>query len=667
MGYKSLELNMTTELFDRSIKASPKEAVKELIWNSCDADAKNIEVSFEFDSLILGNKISTVIVKDDGIGIPYERLEDIFGRYGRSDKTYNHKSPNGRVYHGKLGQGRYKCFSIGSYLKWKTVYKAEDSKKYCYEISINSGSRLNVDYSDAPELVDDDISTGTIAIVTGTLDDNIGLISKIADNSIMIPDILSTFAPYLLGYNDISIKYNGIKIHPEHLIKKREEREFLYVEVEKESISAKAIAIHWKQSYINKLYICGESGVVFDEQDYTILQKNDTSIYVLSNYYEKMHQQNTLAFGNSDPIYNYFDNEARKFAREFTQDQEMDEATAEIIKIKEEGIYPYSSDLEDDISIVEQSVFDVFAVEINRAVPQLKSSNRQTKKLTYRLIKEAINTNPSSIQTILTEVFYLSQQQQDDLAKLLKHTSLPAIIDMAKTIGDRLTFINTLEQMVYNDSIGKSIKERAQFHKILLKELWVFGEKYYLGTSDVSLKNLLKAHIQCLGRDELIPEIPPEAINDLTRIPDICLFQQCCLGYEQYEHLIIELKRPTLTLTKKEIDQIEDYALTVSANPTFDKLSTKWHFILLGQDTNDYVNNRLKNRTEGIGNLYNSENGSVSISVLRWSSIIQENKFKFEFIKQKLNYQVSNDPNLAMDYLLAKHAELFPKFDKLAK
>ncbi|MCR4441091.1 MAG: ATP-binding protein [Peptococcaceae bacterium] len=601
MGYQSIQLNMTPELFDRSIKASPKDAVKELIWNSCDADAKNIEVSFEIDNFIGVDNVTAVTVKDDGTGIPFERIQDIFGRYGSSDKTYCHKSPNGRVYHGKLGQGRYKCFAIGTFLKWKTVYQAVDSKKYSYEININSGSRLSVDYSEKPELVGNDVSTGTVATITGILEDNIGTISKLADNQIMIPDILSTFAPYLLAYNDISLTYNDIKIDPEHLIKKRDERDFVYEygEKVKESVSAKAVAIRWIESYFSKLYICGESGVVFDERDYTTLQKNDTSIYLLSSYYEKMHQENTLAFGKADPVYDYFVNEARKFAREFTQDQEVDDATAEIIRIKEEGIYPYPSEPSDEMAKVEQRVFDVFAVEINRAVPQLRTSNKQTKKLTYRLIKEAINTNPSSIQTILTEVFNLSQQQQDDLAELLKHTTLTAIIDTAKTVADRLTFIYMLEQLVYNDSIGKPIKERTQFHKILLKELWIFGEKYYLGTSDFSLKNLLKAHIQCLGRDDLIPEIPPEATEDLTRIPDICLFQQSCPDYERYEHLVIELKRPTLTLTLKELDQ--------------------------------------------------------------------KNKFRYEFLRKKLNYEVSNDPNFTMDYLLSKHAELFPKADKEAK
>lgn len=53
MAYKSVNVEITQEHFDRSIKGSPKEAVKELIWNACDADAKNIEVSFDYVVLLV--------------------------------------------------------------------------------------------------------------------------------------------------------------------------------------------------------------------------------------------------------------------------------------------------------------------------------------------------------------------------------------------------------------------------------------------------------------------------------------------------------------------------------------------------------------------------------------------------------------------------------------
>lgn len=657
MAYKSVNVEITQEHFDRSIKGSPKEAVKELIWNACDADAKNIEVSFDYDGIAGAESVSDIYVKDDGHGIAIDRIEEYFGKYGRSQKTYSDKSPGGRIYHGKLGQGRYKSLAAGNFLDWDSVFRDESGTLLRCEIHINSASRMNISYSETAEKAESE-HTGTIVHIHGIPDEKIGFITKMAEPMETIPDLLATFAPYLLAYTDITIKYNGVTVDPAQQIKSQEDQELVYEEDGKEPIKARLSAITWKEAQFNKLYICGSSGVVYAEMDYTPLKRTSTSLYLMGDLFEQMHRDNTLAMGNTNPAYAYFEEEAKKFARALVGEQEEEDAAVEIARIKEEGIYPYDGEPEDDMKKAERDVFDVFAVQVNRAVPQLKSSSRQTKKLTYRLMREAINTNPASIKTILTEVFNLTQQQQDDLAELLTHTSLPDIIDTAKTVSDRLVFLQVLEEMVYNDSVGKAIKERTQFHKVLLKELWIFGEKYTLGTSDQSLRNLLKAHLNCLGRDELTPEIPPEAVEDLTRIPDLCLFQQICPSYENFEHLVIELKRPTLTLSLKEMDQIRDYALTVAENPMFDKTRTKWHFVLLGQRLDQHVQRALRNQTVGEGNFYNADN--VSISVFEWSKIIQDNKLKYEYLRRKLNHQLSSDPNFASDYLRTKHAELFP-------
>lgn len=656
MAYKSMNIEITQEHFERSIKGSPREAIKELIWNSCDADAKNIEVSFSYDGMEGNEMVSDIYVKDDGHGIAFESIEEYFGKFGRSQKTYRDKSPGGRIYHGKLGQGRYKSLTAGNFVDWFSVFRDKAGSFLSCEIKICAGSRMDISYSEAPEKTDAD-HTGTTVHIHGIPEERAGSITTMAEPEEMIPDLLTTFAPYLLAYTDITIKYNGVTVDPARQIKKQGEKTLVFEQEGKPPVEARVVAISWKQAQFAKIYICGSSGVVYDEKDYAPLKKTATSVYLMGDHFEKMHRENLLAMGAADPAYAFFEDEAKKFVKEFVGEQEADDAAAEIGRIKVEGVYPYQGEPEDEVTKAERDVFDVLAVEVNRAVPQLKSAHRETKKLTYRLMREAINTNPTSIKAILTEVFNLTQQQQDDLAELLTHTHLPEIIDTAKTVSDRLVFLQVLEQMVYSD-IGKPIKERTQFHKVLLKELWVFGEKYTLGTSDQSLKNLLIEHIKCLGRDELVPAIPPEAVEDLTRIPDICLFRQICPSYEHFEHLVIELKRPTLTLTKKEVDQIEDYAMTVAANPLFDKDTTKWKFILLGKEFDSYVENRLRNRTQGEGNLF--DDGRISISVLKWSSVIQENKFKYEFLRKKLNHQLSDDPNFASDYLRTKHAELFP-------
>lgn len=658
MAFKSLNVEMTSEHFDRSIKGQPRDAINELIWNACDADAKNIEVYYKYEGFQGAEQVSDIFVKDDGHGIPFDKVDEYFGKYGRSQKTDSQKSPGGRVYHGKLGQGRYKSFALGSFVDWYTVFKAEDGSLQSYEIRLNYGSRMGVEISESTVRAKED-HTGTVVHIHGIQDEHISAICKMAEPSEAVPDLLATFAPYLLAYKEVKIKYQNVLLDPQKQIETQLEKELVYQRENEPDIHAKVLGIKWKQSRFSKLYICGESGVVYDEQNYAFLQHGSLSVYLLSEHYEKLHQQNLLQMGLADKAYAYFDAEAKQFAKDFLLRKDAEDAAAEISRIKGEGAYPYHEEPADDVAKAERNVFDVLAVEVNRSVPQLRNANRETKKLTYRLMREAINTNPGSIKVILTEVFNLTQEQQDELAELLEHTHLPQIIDVAKTVSDRLTFIYLLEQMVYNDSVGKPIKERTQFHRILLKELWVFGEKYYLGTSDQSLKNLLRAHIQLLGRDELQPPIPEEAAEDLTRIPDLCLFSQTYPAYERYEHLVIELKRPTLTLTLKELQQIQDYALTVAENPQFDKNRTKWHFILLGQDFNSQVEKILENQVVGDGNYYNA--GNVSVSVLRWATIIQNNKLKYEFLKGKLNHQLSDDPDFAMDYLMKKHSELFPE------
>ena len=244
MGYKSMSVQMTPEHFDRSIKGSPKEAIKELIWNACDADAKNIEVKFEYGGIQGAEEITGIFVFDDGHGIPYDSVSEYFGKYGRSQKSVSDKSPGGRIYHGKLGQGRYKCLSVGTFVDWETVFSTADGKKYKYEIKINSNSKMDIDFSEVADPVDAD-NCGTIVHLHGIQDDKVNAVSKLADNETMIPELLTTFAPYLLAYSDISLKYNGVKLDPTNYIEDQEEQNYTYSEEGKPEQKARALFIHW--------------------------------------------------------------------------------------------------------------------------------------------------------------------------------------------------------------------------------------------------------------------------------------------------------------------------------------------------------------------------------------------------------------------------------------
>ncbi|MDR1700920.1 MAG: ATP-binding protein, partial [Lachnoclostridium sp.] len=643
---KTIDVQITPEHIDRNAKASPKEAIKELLWNSCDADATFIGVSFEYNYFNKQDgEIESITVRDNGHGIKYEDVEMLFGLYGRSNKTYSDKSPKGRIYHGKQGHGRYKSFSIGTFVKWESIYMDEDNKKYRFFIYFDHANKMKYTCSDK-EFMPDSTATGVIVTISGIMQS----VSVLSNKEIMIEEIMYAFASYLLAYKELVINYDGVNINPAQHIKNSVEFPIV-AEHEGKNENATSKIILWKDGLGRNqtMFICGLSGATYESVQINT-KGHPITVYLLSGLFDEMSQNNILAFGEANPLYSSFVSQSKKILREYINEKYHNDAVVEVKNVKSSDIYPYQGVPKDKIDDAERQYFDLIAVEINSVIPSFRNSSLEAKKLTYRLIREAVKTNPDSLTMILTEVFRLSVEQQEELAKLLDYTTLPAIINMTQEISNRLLFIHALEQMVYNRDVGSHIKERTQFHKILLEELWVFGEKYTLGASDVSLRNVLRKYLKYLDREDLVPDIPVDAASDVTLIPDLCLWKQYPIHGERIENLVIELKRPTKTLGKKELDQIEGYAYAIADDTLFPKENTKWNFLLLGMDFDKYVERKLHDKKNGDGNYYNSDDGHISISVYKWNKIIQENKLRFDFLKSKLDYTMT-ESDQALEYL----------------
>jgi hypothetical protein len=73
----------------------------------------------------------------------------------------------------------------------------------------------------------------------------------------------------------------------------------------------------------------------------------------------------------------------------------------------------------------------------------------------------------------------------------------------------------------------KVLLERAQLHRMLAEEAWIFGDEYTLSVDDESLTSVLHKHIKELGRDELAPDVTEEVLRaDGSRgIVDLMLSQ----------------------------------------------------------------------------------------------------------------------------------------------
>lgn len=105
---KRCKVEVRKDHLSKVATSTAKVALAELIWNSLDADAHNINVNFTIG--VLGTE--RVTVSDDGTGIPYKEAEHLFSSLGGSWKATQQKTKTGRFLHGKAGEGRFKAGSV---------------------------------------------------------------------------------------------------------------------------------------------------------------------------------------------------------------------------------------------------------------------------------------------------------------------------------------------------------------------------------------------------------------------------------------------------------------------------------------------------------------------------------------------------------------------------
>src|SRR5438270_1001327 len=86
----------------------PILALAELVWNSLDADATDVRVTFQ-ENLLSG--LTSIGVSDNGTGMTPTEAEQSFGSLGGSWKRFGSRSRHsGRILHGRAGKGRFRAF-----------------------------------------------------------------------------------------------------------------------------------------------------------------------------------------------------------------------------------------------------------------------------------------------------------------------------------------------------------------------------------------------------------------------------------------------------------------------------------------------------------------------------------------------------------------------------
>lgn len=114
----------------------PFNSIAEYIWNSFDAGASNVNVSYEVDSM---EAVISLSIGDDGLGINYSKLNSKFKPFLSSEKRSDDESSIMSLVHGKNGLGRLTFYKFSRVAIWRTTYN-EGNELYNYDITVSDDS-----------------------------------------------------------------------------------------------------------------------------------------------------------------------------------------------------------------------------------------------------------------------------------------------------------------------------------------------------------------------------------------------------------------------------------------------------------------------------------------------------------------------------------------------
>ena len=635
-------------------RASPVRAVAELIWNSLDADADSVAVGLTEG--LLGT-LDALEVRDNGTGMGFDTAREYFGRLGGSWKRPGETtSKDGRPLHGKLGRGRFLAFGAGKVIEWSTRF--EDSNRQTREFRILAGiDTLGRFQLSEPRLVNDNgATTGTTVRVT-EMDS-----SALLNDEKSIESLLLEFAPYLKSYPNVAICYNGEKLDPQAIQLATQRYEVTDIELsDGRQAHGEVEIVEWNCTVERGIFFCDSSGVARGKIPARIHAPGfDFTGYFRSSEVERLDEDAAILMDELHPDVRALADAVRTTMRAHFAHRKQELAREKIADWKKSGLYPYREEPANIVERAERQVFDVIALEVSGGLADFDSSSNRSRSLSLRLLREAVATGPRAVHKILEEVLDLSPEKKKQLARLLDHTSLEAIIEASRTVANRLDFLHGLETLLFDTEIKKKTLERRQLHEILVDHTWVFGEQFTLTASDQSLNTVLQRHVDMENVDLL-----PADRKTVTRDTDHNYQQRMDLmlarsipqaNPDTREYLIVEIKRPAKTFDLNDLSQVKKYAYAVEADDAYKDTDTRWRWWGVANDFDDAVRRETRQRERPIGLAYAQDKTEIWIQT--WGQVIRGAQGRLSFFRERLEYDATHSS--AIDYLQQVHDRYLP-------
>lgn len=628
---------ITTEGIQRNLKRfKPLDAICEYIWNGFDADASQVSLCFHENELGLVNMIDII---DNGTGICYEELSLKFQKFNDSSKSNNDQ--NTTLPHGRRGIGRLTFFVFAERCRWETVYEKQ-GKKYQYFISMDRNQLNQYDDNGGKLPNETDRETGTLVRITQM---------DVVQKEEVIQRIKEEFFWFLElnKPNGFKILIDGTELNYEDLIICRETISLSALNLE---YQYDVKFVHWKTKLGNeysRIYYIGSDNKEKNKETTKLNRKADQfyhSVFVRSNYFDSFYWtpgsiegQQVLFPNKTEEEYKKLNDCINDFIIKYRKKYLRDASDNYIKTLISGDIYPEFDD--GVIGAYQKEQLDDLVGTLYIAQPKVFTGlNDDNKKILIRMLNLIIEKgNKPELFEILKQIIELTDEETDELARILKYTTFNRITRAIQLLSDRIKVIQTLKEIVFRKDYNSY---EAQIQSIVEEHYWIFGEQYNLITAaepdfELALRGLVK---QETGVDE------KKTINhpDKNKEMDIFMVRQDRRGLVT-ENVVVELKRPSILLGEKEVSQVKRYMRVIKSDPRFNAGKVKWTFYLVGSkyDTSKYIEGELEShKANGQPFLiHTADNGLTNIYVLQWSEIFDDFSRRYEFLMEKLKFEQS--------------------------
>ncbi len=614
----------------------PIQALAELVWNGFDADASVVDIEIETNDI---HGTVCVSILDNGNGINFKFPEENFRRFNDSLKKDSYDT------HGSHGRGRLAFHKICNTAAWWTKFQNENAVITVVSSNLSDIEGFTIPPGNQHQRLSP-ISSGTCVVLSNFK-------SNLPKTEEIVREFRKIFGAHLALMPNKVLRVAGIKVTPqEHEIHEATLEcgsEFFHVQL-----------IHWKErpgTEKSFIHLIAPSNRILYKFYSSLNRKRGyySSIYIKSQFFSHYSRDHD---GLHEPIsaflatdrFRELTTQVGLFAKSMYADFLIKQADQHVSNFELAGDFPEYPNLDAQESNWRLShVKDIVRAVLIREPNLLVGSNKKQRRLIIRLLDRlSVSNENSGIYEILENILNLDTAAMTQFANQLKKTKLDNIINTIEVLQNRELSVARIKEIM--DTHYASVRETPDLQQVIESNTWLFGASYeILGAEEDSFTTTtanLRKTIKGIEDIEIDDIADGAEINGVNRQVDLFLVRKQpqidSHGRKYYRCVIVEIKRPGISLNDKHLSQIDSYASILSKFPAFNSDLTRFELLLVGRCISSEafgIHSRLEtSKSLGEPGLVTST-PKVKTYIKTWPRIFDEFSLTNDYLLEKLKTQ----------------------------